>query len=1167
MNQRTLFTKLPNTSALTWELWKHLDTIDLKTRAHLVVVPNNLWAFNIKDDLETLDPTLKCYFLNSFETDFLRNRGPSTSKRVDRIRFFSALHLELYKKQRSVFFVSVEALNQKCPHAKFWQTHTLSLNKGQELSRTDFSSSLMKIGYLPAELVEQPLQYAMRGSIVDFFSPLEEHPVRLELFEDQIQSISTFHPDSQRRIRELHHIWVPPAREFLLSESDVAFQKIKASLRTILDDSDWIKSDRDAFLSRLEQKSYFMTIDYWSAILDPEAFQLLEQAIPPSSFVVVEALQCEMNQRTHHLKIEKDFISARIEGEWVPPSKFYLNSTEEVTLYLRNVISTSHWFQIKDTIPSSVEPSFKKNGNFSTHELLSHRLHSDRLTDVELPIQSLASELKKWVTDQYKVIVCSDSPAQLERLNFVLAQYHLKFIVHPNWEQGFQEEHPLIACVGLLMDGFIDHDQKVVILLDEQIFGTKKKRSVRSQHPSSKGLDDAFSTDFALFDLKPNDLVVSKEHGIGKFLGLKTMNFSGIPSELLELEYRDGVKLFLPVTRLSLLSKHSVGGNSIPLDRLGGSTWESKKSKVRRQLISLAGDLLHLYSLREMAVGPQIIPNERLVQEFAAEFPFNETRDQTKAILETVRDLKGPKPMDRLVCGDVGYGKTEVAIRAAHAAVTAGFQVALLCPTTILAAQHETTFKKRFLGFDIQIGGASRFKSSKEMKNLVAKAKDGSCQILIGTHRLLGQDISFKNLGLLIVDEEQRFGVAHKEKIRKLKTNVHVLSMTATPIPRTLNMAMGGLKELSIITTAPQDRLSVRTHVVRKRDDLIKDAIEQELKRGGQVYYLHNRVQTMPKEMEYLKKLVPSGVEISFVHGQMDESLIEQRMIDFYEGRIAVLMATSIVESGLDVPNANTLIVDRADMFGLSQLYQIRGRVGRSNQRAYAYFLLPEQGEISKDAEERLAALEAYQELGSGFHIASHDLEIRGSGDLLGRDQSGQMSAIGFDAYMQLMQECVAELKGEALVRKVDPDIQLGIDTTLPESYIPEFGLRLVFYRKLASAEDEHEIELIQNELDDRFGRLPESVNNLVAMMRIKCHLRRLGVNSMSAGKNGFSISFDSSTRVEAVKVVQAIQKYPAHFQMHPDGRLIIRRVQGQLEPHQIMRGIEAALSEIESWT
>jgi transcription-repair coupling factor (superfamily II helicase) len=1159
----------PNSSALSWDLAHELA--QLSGRAELWA-PDLAWAYSLRDDLCIFAPELEVQVLGPLETDLIRNRGPSIHRRAERIKFLTAWFNARPGSPDALFIFTPEGFAQSTPHASFWTQNTLHIRKGQERDRTELSERLAQLGYLVAELVEAPTEFAVRGSIVDVFPPTTENPIRIELFGDEVQSIRSFHADSQRRLDELDEVFIPPCREFAFPPAN-KLDALRSRLRLLLDELDWAKADRDALLTRFQQQSFFPTIDYWAPLVLPELFgpvhETWAKATPSSLVVALDPHALEPELRTGYREMERNFTAARADGEWVPRFEQFVRPLDETLAFLHSKMRADPglWLSLRPMTGLAAEPAEKFSSSIRTHDILADRLNSDRALDVELPLKALNDEIRAWNESQSAVVLASSSLSQLERLNFLLGPYGLNFKNYPSLNEALEAKAPLVGLVQCPIEGFYDPERGVAILLDEQIFGTKRKRVQSARMPQSrKSAAQAFSGDLALLDLKPQDLVVHKEHGIGRYLGLRTLNFGGVPSELFEIEYKDGSKLLVPVTRLNTIQKYGGPDRDAALDKLGGQSWDAKKSRAKKELRSIAGELLHLYSLREMARGPEIRPSERIVDEFAATFPYVETPDQAAAINDTLKDMRGPKPMDRLVCGDVGYGKTEVALRAAHAAVAAGYQVAVLVPTTILAAQHESTFKKRLAPLGFSIEGLSRFRSNKEARDIAARLKSGELKVVIGTHRLLGQEIGFQKLGLLIIDEEQRFGVVHKEKIKKLRNNVHVLSLSATPIPRTLNMAISGLKDLSIISTPPQDRMSVRTHVARKKSALTQEAIENELRRGGQVFYVHNRVQTIEKELAELRKIVPNETRIEYVHGQMDEHILEERMLSFYEGRTQVLLTTSIIESGLDVPNANTLIVDRADTFGLAQLYQIRGRVGRSSQRAYAYFLLPEQGNITQDAEDRLAVLESYQELGSGFHVASHDMEIRGTGDLLGREQSGQIAMLGFDAYVQLLQECVAELRGEQLEQKVDPEINLGIDTVIPDGYIPETGLRLSFYRKLAASENEEEIESIQREIEDRFGDLPESVKNLILTMRIRVQLRRLGVRGLNVGKGGYSVAFDASTPVNPSRMVKAVQKYPAHFQMNPDGRLLIKRVPEASTPEKIMRGIEVALSEVESW-
>ena len=1153
---------LPNTSALAWELAKTLHQ-NAGTRP-LILVPDILWATQIEEDLKCLAPELKVRCLSPLETDLLRNRGPSLNRRRDRLNFLVSL---IEKDPSTLFLLPTESLLQKIPSPSFIHKTLVAVQKNEALTREELSEYLVRLGYLPAELVEKPGEFAVRGSIVDIFSPTSELPVRIELFEDIVQSLRTFQPESQRRAEDLQSFLIPSCREFVYPESGDATQEIKQRLRIYLDQQDWLKPDREALLERIDHHHFFSTIDYWAPLIQPEVFgpsvwDELLKAFPTS--IVVEETLIHNEFKLLAQKSAREMFAARIEGDWVPDPSVWLVPEADGKKTLESFLKGSVLSLSLKPVASSTEPSVASTSK--SHEILASKLAGSRNDPLVEPLAPLIEQIRAWHAEGIQTLFTAPTPSQLERLQFLLSQHSISFKIHASIEEIIKSGVPLSGIIGSLERGFVDFQAKVAFVLDEEIFGTKKKRvSNNPTRARNQGAKDFLAADLSLLDLKPNDFLVHAHHGIGRYLGLRTIPFNGIPSELIEIEYRDGSKLLVPVTKLDLIHKHSGGGEDNQLDRLGGQTWDQKKAKVRRDLQNLAGELLHIYSKREMVKGPEIQPDKRKVDEFAATFPYIETTDQASAIEKTLQDLRGPRPTDRLICGDVGYGKTEVALRAAHAALAAGWQVAVLVPTTLLAAQHENTFTKRLAPLGFQVAGLSRFKSSKESKKTLEGLAKGEIHVVVGTHRLLSADLRFSKLGLLVIDEEQRFGVAHKEKIKKMRANVHVLTLTATPIPRTLNMAMSGLKEISIISTPPGDRLSVRTHVARKKPQLIQEAVTNELKRGGQVFYLHNRIQTMQKELEELQKLLP-GIAIESVHGQMNETELEKKMLGFYEGRTQVLLTTSIIESGLDIPNANTLIVDRADMFGLSQLYQIRGRVGRSAQRAYAYFLIPESGTVTVDAEERLSVLEAYQELGSGFHIASHDLELRGAGDILGGSQSGHILSIGLEAYTELLQEAVAESRGESIEHLPEPEITLGIDTTLPESYIPEVGLRLMFYRKLASAAQEEEIEATEKELEDRFGPFPESVKNLLGVMRVKCQLRRLGVSGLVAGKAGCLLTFEPSTPVNPVKIVEHLKRYPSLFHFHPDGRLLIKRpAEGQVE-QELMRSIEGALSLLESW-
>ena len=661
--------------------------------------------------------------------------------------------------------------------------------------------------------------------------------------------------------------------------------------------------------------------------------------------------------------------------------------------------------------------------------------------------------------------------------------------------------------------------------------------------PSSAASSKTSSSRPFVEDLKSlavGDFVVHVEHGIGKYLGLVHKQVGSLTVDLLAVEYAGGDKLYLPVYRLNQVQKFMGGEGAPKLDRLGGQTFAKTKSRVAKQLRQMADELLRLYAERRAVVGDALPPADDDYRAFEATFPFDETADQARAIAEVAGDLEAPRPMDRLVCGDVGFGKTEVAIRAAFRAATAGKQVAVLCPTTVLAQQHFRNFESRMASYPITVRAMSRFQGREEQNETLRGIRDGTVDIVIGTHRLLSKDIHFKRLGLLVVDEEQRFGVTHKERIKALKTNVDVLTLSATPIPRTLQMAVSGLRDMSIITTPPVDRRAIRTIVTRHDEKVLRDAVEREMARGGQIFYVYNRVEGLYERAARLSELVPSA-RLCVCHGQMSEQALEQTMLDFVEGRYDVLCATAIIESGLDIPRANTIIIDRADMFGLAQLYQLRGRVGRARERAYCYLMVPPPNALTDEARTRIEALERHTELGSGFQIASLDLELRGAGDLLGPDQSGTVASVGFELFCQMLEEAVNELRGEVTVHDVDPEMVFDAEALLPEDYISDVGVRLSLYKRLASASSPDEVSDLAGEIEDRFGPPPAEARRLVHLMRLKTELRKLRVLACEASARMVTLHLRDDTPLDPAKIMKLVQPKHSPYKLSPDMRLTRR--------------------------
>ncbi len=760
----------------------------------------------------------------------------------------------------------------------------------------------------------------------------------------------------------------------------------------------------------------------------------------------------------------------------------------------------------------------------------------------------LVRRIRHWRDHGLRVFVTARAQTQAERLAGLLRHQGVSCRTRlGTFDPALLAEPPgeeeVTLVTGGLTRGVVLPADGIVLVTEEEIFGGRahRKREKKAADVARPFLED-------LRSLAIGDYVVHAEHGIGRYMGLVHKDVGGLTVDLLSVEYGNGDKLYLPVYRLNQVQKYSGGEHAEPkLDRLGGSTFAAKKSKVKKAVRQMADELLRLYAERQAQPGHAFEPANDDYRAFEATFPFEETPDQQRAIEEVNKDLESDRPMDRLVCGDVGFGKTEVAIRAAFRVAMAGKQVALLCPTTVLAQQHFRVLETRMRDYPISLRAMSRFQTSKELAETLALVKEGKVEIVVGTHRLLSKDLHFKDLGLLIVDEEQRFGVAHKERIKQMRAQVDVLTLTATPIPRTLQMAVSGLRDLSLITTPPVDRRAVRTVVTRFDEQVLKEAVGRELSRGGQVFYVYNRIEGIYEKAHKLQQLFPTA-RIAIGHGQMvkggkedGQNTLEKTMLDFVEGRYDILVATAIVESGLDIPRANTIIIDRADLFGLAQLYQLRGRVGRSKERAYCYLIVPPPNAMTDESRARIEALERHTELGSGFKIASLDLELRGAGDLLGGEQSGNVASVGFDLFVQMLDEAVHELRGDPVVHDVDPELSFDVTALIPEEYVGDTGVRLSLYKRLASAMDENHVSEIATEMEDRFGPPPEEARRLVQLMSLKTELRRLKVLGCEANARSVTLHLREDTPLDPKKILELVRAPRSPYRLTPDMRLTCR--------------------------
>ena len=1096
--------------------------------------------------------TLPEFKISSFES------GQIAQFRKKRISFLYQFFNSQKQNKRKIYLIHNTALFLPSGNKEFWVNSVFHLKLEQKISSKEITDYLIDNGYQQKATTEKVFDFSFRGGIIDIFCPLFNSPIRINLFENKVNSIHFFSNKSQRSIGEsLKEISICPSFEFKIDDHsfDLAYKNIKNEIKT----REWLPEDKDNFYHKVKQGFHFKYIDFWKFYFSPKTpqvecdFHKHLETIKSKKIIFLEQELCINKAKYRFEEIQEDYETYLNDDEALPP----FNNIFNINLKERSQnLNADFDYQLKaDVAPLN-------------HDEIFLHLENNEISKSESPFKDKVVKLLNFLKNkEAKACLVFNTGSQLERFQFLLDPYSIPYKKIQSIDNISNSGLHLLYSEQELLHPFYHNEFKILFLKEEFFTGIKKtNKKSNSNQDSVQSLIDTIS--FSQFqNLKKGDLIIHRDYGLGCYQGTREYIYNNIPNEFIEIEYKDQDKILLPLTKLNLIQPYGQNSAEIALDKIGKNTsWDKKVKKAKKDILILARELISLYSARALAKAPAISLDQKLYEEFSLSFPYNETKDQLKCIEIILEELENHKPMDRLICGDVGYGKTEVAMRGLFKVIKGGFQGAILAPTTLLATQHFNTFSSRFNQFGINVALISRFQTAKENKLSLEKLKEGKLHLIIGTHRLLSDDVQFKNLGLLVVDEEQRFGVHHKEKIKKLKTNVHVLTLTATPIPRTLNLALSGMRDISIMTTPPQDRLSVKTSIKKRSKKLIKSTIEQELKRGGQIYFLHNKVKTIEIIKEELLELIPT-LKLHVVHGQMDEKILESRMLDFYKGKVDLLLTTTIIESGLDVSNANSLIVDRADRFGLSQLYQIRGRVGRSSRKAYSLMLLPKHTKITKEARERLDVLETYQDLGSGFHIASRDLDIRGSGNLLGKEQSGQMHAIGFENYVHILNEAIAEVKGETLIKEFEPEMKLPIAMLIPQDYIPDIGQRLVFYKKFSNLQSEQEIEEIEDELKDRFGRLPKEVKNLSLSMLLKNNLKKLEITHIISGAQGFTLNFSADSKLELHKIVEFAAKYPSQIQFLDSHKILMKNIHlDPNQPHKLVEKILSRLELIKSW-
>ncbi len=1072
----------------------------------LLATPDPQTALKLQQELEQFcaqDVTL----FPDWETLPYDNFSPHQEIISERI----ARLYQLPTQSQGITIVPISTLLQRQSPREFLMQHTLMVKTGDLFSLEKLRLQLEKSGYRHTDQVFGPGEYASRGSIIDLYPMGSTDPYRIDFFDDEIDTIRTFDPENQRSIEDVKEIRLLPAHEFPTSEAAIEDFRIR-----------W----RQRFEARREPESVYMQvskgtwpagIEYWQPLFFEQTETLFDYIADNTQLISVGNLESAIDTFLTDVDYRYDQRKVDPLRPLLPPEELWLKKDE---LF-------SYFKQLPQAL-LSIDPVAEKQGRTNPN--------ISPLPELKVQHQNKEpmAELRQFSESyQGKIIFSVESEGRREALLELLQRIKLRPVECDSFCDALAHKNKFTLMLGAAEHGFLYGDQEIAFICESDLLGDRVIQRRRKDRKTTNS--DAVIRNLA--ELKPGQPVVHIDHGIGRYLGLQTLEAGGMTTEYVTLEYQNEAKLYVPVASLNLISRYSGGAEeSAPLHKLGGEAWAKARRKAAEKVRDVAAELLDVYAKRELKPGYKFALDRGQYATFKSGFPFEETDDQSMAINAVLSDMCQAKAMDRLVCGDVGFGKTEVAMRAAFVATDNGKQVAVLVPTTLLAQQHFENFRDRFANLPIRVEVLSRFKTAKEQKAVLQDISDGKVDLVVGTHKLLSSDIQFKDLGLLIVDEEHRFGVRQKEKMKAMRADVDILTLTATPIPRTLNMAMSGMRDLSIIATPPARRLAIKTFVRQRDDTVIREAILREIMRGGQVYFLHNQVETIEKVAADLEKLVPEA-RVTVAHGQMRERELEKVMNDFYHQRFNLLVCTTIIETGIDVPTANTIIMDRADYLGLAQLHQLRGRVGRSHHQAYAYLLTPHPKAMTKDAIKRLDAIASLEDLGAGFTLATHDLEIRGAGELLGEEQSGQIQSVGFTLYMEMLEQAVEALKEgrepslDDLLRE-QTEVEMRLPALLPEDYIPDVNTRLSMYKQIASVADKDELDSLKVELIDRFGLLPDAAKNLLKVAELKLSAAQLKVKKIEAHDKGGYIEFYPDAEINPMYLVKLLQSQPQKFAM-----------------------------------
>jgi transcription-repair coupling factor (superfamily II helicase) len=1103
-------------------------------RFTLLLTADSQSADRLEQELRFFAPQLPVLHFPDWETlpyDLFSPHQDIISQRI------SSLY-RLPELDHGVLVVPITTALHRLAPTQFLLGSSLVLDVGQKLDVEQMRTRLEASGYRYVDTVYEHGEFTVRGALIDLFPMGSKLPYRIDLFDDEIETLRTFDPETQRSIDKVESIRLLPAREFPLQKDEVT--RFKARFRERFD----VDFRRSPIFQDLSSGITPAGIEYYLPLFFESTSTLFDYL--PQDTQVFSLPGIEQAAEQFWNDVRNRYEERRIDPmrPLLPPAELFL-PVEDCFARLKTwprVIASQAAVEGGERFPASPLPELAIEAKAAN------------------PLAALANYL-----DQFpgRVLFTAESAGRREVLLELLERLKLRPHTVDSWPDFIASKERLAITIAPLDEGLQLDDPALALIAESPLFGQRVMQR-RRREKRTDGSNDAVIKN--LTELREGAPVVHIDHGVGRYLGLATLEIEGQAAEFLTLEYAEAAKLYVPVANLHLIARYTGSDDALaPLHRLGSEAWQKAKRKAAEQVRDVAAELLDIYARRAARVGYAFADPALDYATFSAGFPFEETPDQQTAIEAVREDMLAPKPMDRLVCGDVGFGKTEVAMRAAFIAVHGGKQVAILVPTTLLAQQHYNSFRDRFADWPVRVEVMSRFKSTKEVSDAVVELADGKIDIVIGTHKLLQDDVKIKNLGLVIIDEEHRFGVRQKEQLKNLRSEVDILTLTATPIPRTLNMAVSGMRDLSIIATPPARRLSVRTFVMEQNKSTVKEALLRELLRGGQVYYLHNDVKTIEKCAADLAELVPEA-RIGIGHGQMRERDLEQVMSDFYHKRFNVLIASTIIETGIDVPSANTIIIERADKFGLAQLHQLRGRVGRSHHQAYAYLLTPPRQQITPDAEKRLEAIANTQDLGAGFVLATNDLEIRGAGELLGEGQSGQIQAVGFTLYMEMLERAVKAIrKGEQpnLDQPLGggPEVNLRVPALIPDDYLPDVHTRLILYKRIASAADEEGLKDLQVEMIDRFGLLPEPTKNLVRITLLKLQAEKLGIKKIDGGPNGGRLEFAAETPVDPLTLIKLIQSQPKRYKF--EGATLFKFMVPMERPEERFNVVEALLERL----